>query len=465
MALVLLYIGLMLSFDIERVQKYNVPGPRYTSYPPANHFTVPLTGEFVAERIRAEKDPDRDVSLYFHLPFCKTLCWYCGCNTVITKNQRQSGAYLGYLAKELALLSPLVCADRKVTQVHFGGGTPTFLLPAEIRELGVLVRSHFNIAPDAEASVELDPRRMTQDHVAALRDAGLNRVSLGVQDFDPQVQAAINRIQPFDRTKEVIDWIRAAGFQSLSIDLIYGLPFQTAESFQKTLDLVLSLNPDRLALFSYAHVPWIKPAQRLLKDETMPSAQTKFAILKLSIEALTAGGYAYIGMDHFAKRGNELDVAQRQGELQRNFQGYSTRAGVDIYGFGNSSISQTRDLYWQNEKDLGAYYARLDEGKLPISNGYVLNQDDQIRRETIMRIMCDMKLDFAAISARLGVDFQTYFAGELTALRALEADGLVQFNAAGFEVTDSGRLLVRNIAMCFDRYLSLKTEGVYSRTI
>ena len=465
MALVLLQLNVMLSFDIEQVQKYNVPGPRYTSYPPANHFTVRLTEKFVAERIRAERDPNRDVSLYFHLPFCKTLCWYCGCNTVITKNQRQSGAYLGYLAKELALMSPLVSGDRKVTQVHFGGGTPTFLLPSEIRELGTLVRSHFHIAPDAEASVELDPRRMTQDHVTALRDAGLNRVSIGVQDFDPQVQASINRIQPFDRTKEVIGWIRAAGFESLSIDLIYGLPFQTAESFRKTLDLVLLLNPDRLALFSYAHVPWMKPAQRLLKDETMPSAQTKFAILKLSIEALTGGGYAYIGMDHFAKRSNELDVAQRQGKLQRNFQGYSTRAGVDIYGFGNSSISQTRDLYWQNEKDLAAYYARLDEGKLPIANGYVLNQDDQIRRETIMRIMCDMKLDYAAISARLGVGFQTYFERELIALRALEADGLVRFHDAGFEVTDSGRLLVRNIAMCFDRYLSPKTEGVYSRTI
>ena len=465
MAVAVLLYDFMLSVDIEQVQKYNVPGPRYTSYPPANHFTVPLTEDFVIERIRAGNDRKRDLSLYFHLPFCKTLCWYCGCNTVITKNQRQSATYVGYLAKELGLLCALANTNRKVTQLHFGGGTPTFLLPSEIREVGALVRSHFNIAKDAEASVELDPRRMTPDHVAALRDAGLNRVSLGVQDFNPQVQAAINRVQPFEQTEEVIGWIRAAGFQSLSIDLIYGLPFQTEESFRKTLDLVLSLNPDRLALFSYAHVPWIKPAQRLLKDETMPSAQTKLAILKLSVETLTREGYAYIGMDHFAKQCNELDVAQREGKLQRNFQGYSTRAGVDIYGFGNSAISQTRDMYWQNEKDLSMYYARLDQGKLPIANGYVLNQDDQIRRETIMRIMCDMELDFASMSARLSVNFQTYFERELNALRALEADGLVRFSAAGFEVTDLGRLLVRNIAMCFDRYLSPKTEGVYSRTI
>jgi len=455
----------MLSVDIEQLQKYNVPGPRYTSYPPANHFTTPFTGDFVAERIDAEGEQERDLSLYLHLPFCKTLCWYCGCNTVITKDQRQSATYLKYLSKEMALVASLLRKSRKVTQVHFGGGTPTFLLPSEIRELGELVRSHFDLAPYAEASVELDPRRMTPDHVMALRDAGLNRVSLGIQDFDPQVQAAVNRIQPFEQTDEVVRWIRDAGFQSLSIDLIYGLPFQTVKSFQRTLDLVLKLNPDRLAVFSYAHVPWLKPAQRLLKDENMPSAETKFAILKLSVETLTREGFSYIGMDHFARHHNELNVAQQEGKLQRNFQGYSTRAGVDIYGFGNSSISQTRNMYWQNEKDLATYYSRLDEGKLPVSNGYVLNEDDQFRRETIMRIMCDCKLNFVAMSAKLGVRFQTYFARELVALQTLEADGLVRCHDTGFEVTDPGRLLIRNIAMCFDRYLSPNREGVYSRTI
>ena len=455
----------MLSVDIEQIKKYNVPGPRYTSYPPAVHFKPPLNDEFVKDRLRANNVVERDLSLDLHLPFCQTMCWYCGCNTVITKNQSQSAKYLGYLAKEMRLVSRLVNPKRKVTQIHFGGGTPTFLLPAEIRALGELVRSHFEIGPDVEASVEIDPRRVTVDHIAALRDAGMNRVSLGVQDFDPQVQASVNRVQPFAQTREVVDWLRSAGFHSLSIDLIYGLPFQTADSFRKTLDLTLPLNPDRLALFSYAHVPWVKPGQRLLKAETMPTVETKFAILKMGVETLTREGYAYIGMDHFAKRGDELEVAQREGKLQRNFQGYSTCAGADIHGFGVSSISQTPDMYWQNEKDLSRYYARLDEDKLPVANGYVLTAEDQIRREVIMRLMCDMKLDYGSMSARLGFDFANYFQRELSEIKALEADGLVRFLASGLAVTDLGRLLIRNVAMCFDGYLGSKAEGVYSRTI
>jgi oxygen-independent coproporphyrinogen-3 oxidase len=455
----------MLSVDIERIKKYNVPGPRYTSYPPAVHFKPGLSEDFVIDRLRGDNSAERDLSLYCHLPFCQTMCWYCGCNTVITKNQSQSATYVDYLAKELRLMSRVVNHSRQVTQLHFGGGTPTFLLPAEIRTLGKLVRSHFEIRPDAEAGVEIDPRRLTFDHIAALRDAGMNRVSVGVQDFDPQVQAAVNRIQPFEQTGEVVEWIRAAGFHSLSIDLIYGLPFQTIDSFSKTLDLTLSLNPDRVALFSYAHVPWIKPAQRILKADTMPSTEMKFAILKLGVETLTREGYVYIGMDHFAKRDDELEIAQREGKLQRNFQGYSTRAGTDIHGFGVSSISQTHDMYWQNEKDLSRYYARLDEGKLPIANGYILTREDQIRREVIMRLMCDMKLDFRSMSGSLGLDFENYFERELRAIEALEADGLVRSLAGGFEVTDLGRLLIRNVAMCFDGYLAANAEGVYSRTI
>jgi oxygen-independent coproporphyrinogen III oxidase len=455
----------MLSVDIEQIKKYNVAGPRYTSYPPAVHFKSGLSEEFVIDRLRANGIAERDLSLYFHLPFCQSLCWYCGCNTVITKTQSQSATYISYLAKELRLMSRAVTPRRKVTQIHFGGGTPTFLLPAEIRALGELVRSHFEIGPDVEASVEIDPRRLTFEHIGALRDAGMNRVSVGVQDFDPQVQSAVNRIQPFEQTREVVDWIRAAGFHSLSIDLIYGLPFQTADSFRKTLDRTLSLNPDRLALFSYAHVPWIKPAQRILKAETMPTVEMKFTILKLGVETLTREGYVYIGMDHFAKRGDELEIAQREGNLQRNFQGYSTRAGSDIHGFGVSSISQTRDLYWQNEKDLNHYYARLDAGQLPIANGYILTKEDQIRREVIMRLMCDMKLDFRSMSASLGLDFETYFRRELNAIKGLEADGLVRSLDGGLNVTDLGRLLIRNVAMCFDGYLASNAEGVYSRTI
>lgn len=455
----------MLAVDIEQIKKYNVPGPRYTSYPPANRFKPGLTEEAILERLRAEGGAERDLSLYVHLPFCQTLCWYCGCNTVITKKQSRSATYIEYLEKELRLMSDHVNPERKAAQIHFGGGTPTFLTPEEIRTTGELLRSHFKIAPDVEAGVEIDPRRLTFGHIAALRDAGMNRVSLGVQDFDPRVQLAVNRVQPFERTREVVEWIRSAGFRSLSVDLIYGLPFQTADSFHKTLDLTLSLNPDRLALFSYAHVPWIKPAQRLLKAETMPDAETKLGILKLGVETLTREGYAYIGMDHFAKRGDELEIAQREGKLQRNFQGYSTRAGTDIYGFGVSSISQARDMYWQNEKELGRYYARLDEGRLPVANGYVLTGEDRIRRETIMRLMCDMKLEFGPMSERLGLNFAEYFERELSAVKALETDGLVRSLAGGIEVTDLGRLLIRNVAMCFDGYPASKTEGVYSRTI
>jgi oxygen-independent coproporphyrinogen-3 oxidase len=455
----------MLTVDIDQIMKYNVPGPRYTSYPTAVHFKPGFDERIVVDHLVSDIASDRDLSLYFHVPFCQTLCWYCGCNTVITKNQSHSATYLSYLEKELNLMARLVNPARKVTQFHFGGGTPTFLLPDEIRILGDLLRSHFTFGADIEASVEIDPRRLTQEHVAALRDAGINRVSLGLQDFDPRVQAAINRIQPFEQTREVIDWIRAAGFHSLSVDLIYGLPFQTVDSFAKTLELTLSLNPDRLALFSYAHVPWMKPAQRLLKAETMPTAEEKFAILKLGVETLTRNGYTYIGMDHFARKGNELEIAQREGKLQRNFQGYSTRAGLDILSFGVSSISQTNDMYWQNEKDLERYYARLDEDRLPIANGYVLTPEDKLRRQVIMRLMCDMKLDFGAMSASLGLDFANYFKPELRAIEALKLDGLVSSTANGFEVTDLGRLLIRNVAMCFDGYSGAKTEGVYSRTI
>ncbi len=455
----------MLAVDIEQIKKFNVAGPRYTSYPTAVHFKPLPDEETVTKRLRADNVAERDLSLYFHLPFCQTLCWYCGCNTVITKKQSRSAQYLEYLAKEMRLMARVVNPKRKVTQIHLGGGTPTFLKPEEIRALGTLLRSTFAIAPDVEAGVEIDPRRLTYDHIAALRDAGMNRVSLGVQDFDPKVQAAVNRIQPFEQTREVVDWIRSAGFQSLSVDLIYGLPFQTADTFRETLERTLALNPDRLALFSYAHVPWMKPAQRLLKAETMPAVEMKLAIFKLAVETLTRGGYVYIGMDHFAKRGDELETAQRDGKLQRNFQGYSTRAGTDIYGFGVSSISQTREMYWQNEKDLERYYERIDEGRLPIANGYVLTEEDRIRREAIMRLMCDGKLDYAAMSASLGVDFETYFERELRAVKALEADGLVRPLTGGFGLTDSGRLLIRNVAMCFDGYLAHGGEGVYSRTI
>jgi len=455
----------MLAVDLEQIKKYNVPGPRYTSYPPAVHFKPELDVNFVTGKIRENNTTTRDISLYFHLPFCRSLCWYCGCNMVITRKQSQSQTYLDYLAKEMDLIAGMTNRARRVVQIHLGGGTPTFLLPEEIRQLGEMTRSRFNVASDVESGVEVDPRRLTREHVEAMRTAGHNRISIGVQDTNPQVQVAINRIQPFEQSAQSVEWARAHGFQSISIDLIYGLPHQTVESFSRTLDQILTLQPDRLALFSYAHVPWIKPAQKLLPPEAMPTPETKFGIFKLAVERLTSEGFSYIGMDHFARKGDELEVAQREGKLQRNFQGYSTRAGADIYAFGMTSISQTPDIYWQNEKDLKRFYARLDQGELPVANGYALTPDDRLRRETIMRLMCDMKLDYDAMSKQLAIDFQSYFSRELANLTSLEEDGLVGLSPNGMSVTESGRLLIRNIAMCFDPNVSAPREGVYSRTI
>ena len=454
-----------LKVDLALVKKYNVPGPRYTSYPPATHFTEKVTFDMLRDKIRANNETERDLSLYFHLPFCYSLCWYCGCTTVITTNQEQSGTYIEYLKKDLDLMGQFLNPRRPVVQIHFGGGSPTFMTPDEFRALGDLIRSRFHVAADVEASVEIDPRRLTRDHVKAMREAGFNRASLGVQDYDPNVQMAVHRIQPRAMTEEAAGWLREAGFVSLNIDLIYGLPLQTAPSFEKTLNEVLEMNPDRFAVFNYAHVPWIKPHQKIFKDNMLPTPETKFELLKTVVEKLTAAGYVYIGMDHFAKETDELALAQRAKTLQRNFQGYSTRGNADIYAFGMSSISHAGGVYWQNQKELPDYYRMLDEGKVPHHKGYILSEDDKVRAWTIMRLMCDLGLDYAAMSRQLGLDFAGYFARELESLADLEADGLLQRGAGGFAVTDLGRLLVRNIAMRFDAYLPQEKERRYSRTI
>ena len=455
----------MLQVNLDLIKKYNVPGPRYTSYPPATQFSEQAPKELVLEKIRANNETTGDLSLYFHLPFCQSLCWFCGCTTVITTQQGQSATYLKYLEKEMDLMGGFLNPRRKAVQLHFGGGTPTFLLPEEIRALGRLIQSRFEFSPDIEAGVEVDARWLERDHIDALRDAGFNRASMGVQDNDPVVQKAIHRLQPFEQTAKVVNWIRDAGFKSINIDLIYGLPHQNAQSFEKTLDEVLTLRPDRFAIFNYAHVPWIKPAQKILEDGLLPSAEVKLQLLKLTIEKLTSSGYAYIGMDHFALETDELTVAQREKTLQRNFQGYSTRGGADIYAFGMSAISQTDGIYWQNEKELPAYYGELDKGRQPIAKGCLLTRDDQIRRATIMRLMCDLGLDFAAMSAHLGIDFEKYFARELASMDDLEADGLIERATGGFGVTEVGRLLIRNIAMRFDIYLPAEKERRFSRTI
>jgi oxygen-independent coproporphyrinogen-3 oxidase len=456
-----------LNVDLNLVQKYNVPGPRYTSYPPAPQFTDQVTWPEVAAKIALAQPSERGLSLYFHIPFCESLCWYCGCTTVITTQREKGALYLQYLDKEMAQMSARVNPKRQVLQLHWGGGTPTFLSPDEIRWLGQRIRQHFNLAPDVEAGVEIDPRRLTRDHVAALREAGFNRASIGVQDFNPAVQTAVHRIQPRELTEKAIEWARAAGFSSINLDLIYGLPCQTVETFDQTLEEIIKLGPDRLAVFSYAHVPWMKPAQKILEQiAALPDAETKLNILKLVIEKLMQNDrYTYIGMDHFARPSDELAVAQRQKTLQRNFQGYSTKGGTDIYAFGMSAISQADGVYWQNIKDLPGYYKALDSGWEPFAKGYILSSDDKIRRHTIMRLMCDMSLDYAGLSKDLGIDFASYFKPELDSMTDLEKDGLLRREAHGLAVNDVGRLFIRNIAMRFDRYLPAAKERRFSKTI
>ena len=455
-----------LKVDLDLVQKYNVAGPRYTSYPPATKFTDALVWPELAEKILENNKTERDLSLYFHIPFCETLCWFCGCTTVITLNHSQGQTYIDYLEKEVAQMATLINPRRKTVQLHFGGGSPTFLTPDEIRRLGDVIHKYFKFSDNIEAGVEIDPRRLTRDHVVALREIGFNRASLGVQDFEPAVQEAVHRIQPREMTQQTIDWLRETGFGSINLDLIYGLPHQTVESFNRTLDIVLDMQPDRLAVFSYAHVPWVKPAQKILEQKVLPSPEVKLQLLKNVIERLTEKNrYVYIGMDHFARPKDELVLAQRNKTLQRNFQGYSTHGNADIYSFGMSAISQIPDAYWQNEKELLKYYAALDAGKVPLTRGYVVSEEDKIRRDTIMRVMCDLGLNYAAMSQRLGIDFASRFEREIESLAAFEADGLVKRSESGLEVTDMGRLFIRNIAMCFDNTLAASGERKHSRTI
>jgi oxygen-independent coproporphyrinogen III oxidase len=450
--------------NLDLVRKYNVAGPRYTSYPPATKFTDAVQWPHLADELLANNATERDLSLYFHLPFCQSLCWYCGCTTVITTQQEQSARYLDYLAREMAQLATVINPRRKVVQLHWGGGTPTFLKPGEITRLGKQIRQTFAFADDAECSVEIDPRRVTPEHLRALREVGFRRVSIGVQDFDPRVQVAVHRVQPREQTESVIRQLRELGFDSINIDLIYGLPLQTVDSFSRTLDAVLEIQPDRLAVFSYAHVPWVKPAQKIL-TEALPSPEQKLQILQRIVQTLTRGGFEYIGMDHFARRDDELAVAQRQRTLHRNFQGYSTRGGTDIYAFGMSSISQTPNAYWQNTKELPAYYAALDSGKSPIARGYLVSDEDKLRREVIMRIMCDLSLNYVVMSRQLGLSFTEHFAREIESLEEFANDGLIRPYSWGFDVTAQGRFFLRNIAMKFDAYLPASTEGRFSRTV
>jgi oxygen-independent coproporphyrinogen-3 oxidase len=446
--------------ELDLIRKYDRPGPRYTSYPSAIHFSPSYLAD-LQPSIAANNKTTRDISIYVHLPFCKALCWYCGCNNIVTQRQGASSEYLGYLQKEIALAAKMVHPARRVTQLHFGGGTPTFLLPAELKAITQTLRDSFAFAATPEASIEIDARALTPGHVTALANSGFRRASFGVQDDNPEVQAAIHRVQSFEQTANAVELMRAAGFNSISFDLIYGLPLQTPASFSDTLDHVLSLAPNRLAVYSYAHVPNVKPAQRLLERIGLPNADAKLELLHTTVEKLRQAGYVYIGMDHFARHDDELALALKNGSMRRNFQGYTTQAPADVYAFGLSAISQIQGAYWQNHKTLPEYYAKLDQNLLPWSSAYVLNEDDKIRSAVIMGLMCDLEFDFAT----LGLDYRAYFAAELKSLRPFQQDGLVSFQTSVLRVSDAGRFVIRSIAMQFDSYLASKPFASYSRTV
>ena len=455
----------MTSSTLALLQKYSVPGPRYTSYPTAPYFHTGF-GEADWTGALAQAAPDRGLSLYAHIPFCDSLCYYCGCNMVATRDYSKTQPYLAMLEQEMVRTAQLVDTRRLVRQLHWGGGTPTYLNPDDIRRLMAMMRKHFTLAADAEVSCEVDPRELTHEHLAALREVGFNRVSFGVQDMDPDVQQAVNRIQSEFLIRQVLDWSRELGFSSINLDLIVGLPKQTVESFNRTLERVVEWAPDRLAVFAYAHVPWMKKHQNLIQEADLPDSATRLGLQQAVNEALGVAGYVNIGLDHFARPEDELVRAQQNKTLWRNFQGYTTHKDCDILAFGASSISQTADAYMQNEKKIKRYQDRVAASGLAVERGLKLTRDDQIRRDAITRVMCDLELDFAAFGTEWGIGFAEYFADTLTDLRPLAEDGLVDILPGKINITSIGRLFLRNIGMCFDRYLkeAASEQPRYSRT-
>ncbi|MGX4641184.1 oxygen-independent coproporphyrinogen III oxidase [Massilia sp. SYSU DXS3249] len=463
-----------VDFDGDLLQRLGKNGPRYTSYPTADRFQDSYGYRdylHAVASVRTRGAP-RPLSLYLHIPFCDTVCYYCACNKIVTKNRDKAATYLNYLKREIAMQGALFAGCNEVEQLHFGGGTPTYLSSEQMDELMAHLRRHFAFAPDevGEYSIEVDPRTVSTERVHELRRQGFNRISLGVQDFDPEVQKAVNRVQPEEETRAVIAAARAAGFRSVSIDLIYGLPKQSLATMETTLAKVIDASPDRISVYHYAHLPHLFKPQRRILDADMPASGEKLAMLALCIERLTGAGYVYIGMDHFAKPGDDLAVAQRQGRLHRNFQGYSTHADSDLVSCGVSAIGAVGATYSQNAKTLEAYYEALDNNELPVVRGVALGMDDLLRRAIIQKLMCQFELSIPAIEQAFPIVFADYFAPELAVLRVLEADGLVTLDGDWITVTMRGRLLIRNVCMVFDRYLgppatvSLSVPR-YSRTL
>ena len=458
-----------LVFDPKIINRFDVNGPRYTSYPTADRFVDTFSADSCAHWLanRALGRERQPLSLYFHIPFCSTICYYCACNKIITKDHGRSAKYLKYLAKELALQSSsLADGDRDVAQLHWGGGTPTFLSHDEMRQLMAATRQNFRLVDDGEYSIEVDPRKVDSATVALLGELGFNRMSIGVQDFDERVQQAINRIQSEAETLAVIDDARANGFKSISVDLIYGLPRQSVSGFARTLDRVVAASPDRLSIYNYAHLPSLFKPQRRILESDMPSADARLQILSMAINKLTDAGYVFIGMDHFAKPDDELAIAQREKRLHRNFQGYSTHSDCDMMSFGISSISKVGPCYYQNVKTLDEYYELLDRGVMPVYRGIALDADDILRRAVIQSLMCHFELSFESIENAYGIDFSSYFATELDALREMVEGGLLRIEAARIVVLPPGRMLVRAISMVFDKRLRADRESKrYSKVI
>lgn len=452
------------------IRRYDRPGPRYTSYPTAVEFHEGFgPADYQARLDATAARRDEPLSLYLHIPFCESRCAYCGCAVVATKKRDVAATYLEYLSRELTMLAGALGGRRRVVQYHWGGGTPTYLTVAQIARLDGLVRRHFDVAPDAEQAVEIDPRVTSREQLTLLRLLGFNRLSFGVQDFAEVVQQAIHRHQSETDTRALYWFAREAGFGSINFDLVYGLPRQTVPSFERTLASVTEMLPDRIAVYSYAHVPWLRPNQKVIDPLDLPDADAKRALLGSAIDAFTAAGYDPIGMDHFALPDDDLALAARERRLHRNFMGYTTRPAADSVALGVSAIGDVRGTFAQNHKTLARYYQALDAGRFPIERGYALTDDDRVRRYVITELMCNFHLDLAHVRARFGVTPGEYFAAELAALRAPEgpvSDGLLDISADALTVTPRGRLFVRNICMAFDRYLAAH-EGrpVFSRTI
>ena len=456
-----------LVFDLDLIKKYDQSGPRYTSYPTAVQFTDEFGLDDYHRAAKDSNNTDQALSLYFHIPFCDTVCFYCGCNKVATKDRSKAQPYLDRVYRELKMQSELFDADRTVEQLHWGGGTPTFISHEQMVELMDQTRKHFKLLDDdqGEYSIEIDPREANAETIKLLREIGFNRMSLGVQDFDYQVQNAVNRIQTEEETLEVLNSARDEGFRSMSIDLIYGLPFQSVKSFETTLDKVIQASPDRMSIFNYAHLPELFKPQRRINEDELPSPQEKLDILTMTADKLAQAGYVYIGMDHFAKPDDELAIAQREGTLYRNFQGYSTHAECDLIGIGITSIGMVGPTYSQNLKTLDEYYETIDSGSLAVFRGLRLNRDDEIRRDVITKLICNFTLDFEVIEKSWEINFAEYFEVELQQLQDMADDGLIELTDTKIDVMPKGRFLIRNICMVFDIYMKQQQRARFSKVI